>query len=135
MENLPTTPRPADNGPYRAPRPPLRVGLKLFTVSPRVSHDVLAEVEVVKIGRKYFTCRLLNSTQTFQFDKSTWQHHCQYSGSRLRLYPSREASKEERDHAVLVSRIEDLVRGGCLRTLGPDRLRSVLGLIQTAPRP
>lgn len=125
------------SNPYRAPRPqPICVGLRLFTQSPRrATHDVLAEVEVIKIGRKYFTCRLLNSTLTFEFYKSTWQHRCQYSSSRLRLYPSREAVKEERDHAMLVSQIESLVRDGYLRTLGADRLRSVLGLIQTAPRP
>ena len=124
------------SNPYRAPRPqPICVGLRLFTRSPRATHDVLVEVEVVKIGRKYFTCRPLNSTRTYEFDKNTWQHRCQYSSSRLRLYPSREAVKEERDHDMLVNQIESLVRDGYLRTLGADRLRSVLGLIQTAPRP
>ncbi len=91
----------------------------------------LTEVEVLSVGRKYFTCRPKDSKwSATQFHIDTWRQKTEYSSDEC-LYETPQEWEDDKEHVALADKIGRLfkVYGRCELTL--EQLRAIDKIIAT----
>ena len=111
------------------------VGQRLFSLNignaARNCEQVLTEVEVVKVGRKYFTCRKIGDDSGWSdtsYSLDTWRQKTDYSETSC-LYLSRQGREDEKEEDNICGLLQDAFRyGGNRRGIPLPALRQIWGI-------
>ena len=109
------------------------IGQQLFSLNignaARIREQELTAVEVVKVGRKYFTCKVVGRSCETQYLLDDWTEDTQYCASS-KLYADEQSYYDEKERSGLYSKIRDafdLYRGNKHYTL--IQLREIAEII------
>ena len=111
-----------------------KVGDKIFSLnvgnSARNCKQVLTPIEVLKVGRKYFTAGDPSRSYThIQYHLEDWSQKSEYSADSV-IYKSQQEYYEEKEARELCREISDKFHyGGCPRNVTLDDLRKIKSII------
>lgn len=98
----------------------------------RLKEPKITEVEVVKVGKKYFTCATRDQwkIQTiYEVTKDGWEEKTNYSPEH-RLYPSKEAIQDEAEAIRLFDTLRCDVFGKYTCRLSLQALREIYAVVK-----
>jgi len=97
----------------------------------RHCEQVLTEVKVTKVGRKYFTCTEEGFRHGTEYFIDGWREKTDYSATSC-LYASREAWEDEKESNDICRAIyEDFEYGHNRKELSFEKLRAIAGIINS----
>lgn len=108
------------------------VGEQLFLVATGRYNEQQYYVDVVKVGRKYFTVNKSEDAQSYyeqSFHISDWRHKTDYSAN-LFLYNSKQEWEDKKEHDELSRKIYSHVQYSYnMRNIPLDNIRKIVELL------